>query len=256
MDLELGAIWHIYSMAVHRIGSNQYRKRSGQVGVAAPFLKSPVSTVDTGRRRCGEVWGSDCQEWVTPPHYTHASHPLPMDRRDRALDPNLPSELLSRFVRADEQTRQWVAQNVNVTVQDLSILAEDKSPYVRAAVAAHNRIPVEDLVKLAEDADWRVRKVVAANPNTPATVLARLTVDKNAMVRSIISQNPHTPSSALSEMKKDIDVYVRRGLAGNANTPVDLLIKFLTDDDAVVRQAVRRNSNAPARIRAMFLLSE
>jgi len=62
-------------------GTNQYavRGRAKVFPTGTPDIPL-VSTAlandtNTNRRRCGEVWGTKCQAWVTPPEYTHGKHP-------------------------------------------------------------------------------------------------------------------------------------------------------------------------------------
>lgn len=121
------------------IGSNQYKRRVGSALISAAgdlvgHVESPF------RRRCGEVWGTDCRAWVYAPTWTHWRHGRMSDRLAAVDNPGCSPEVLVQ-------------------------LAEDEIWLVRVRVAGHPNTPAETLVLLSVDTDRRVLVAVLGNPN-------------------------------------------------------------------------------------------
>jgi len=154
-------------MARRLRGSNQYKTRWGP-DLPAPDREVRVPEEPPERRRCGEIWGTRCRAWVTPPDYSHGEHPSPWARGARAQDPASPPRLLQ-------------------------LLAEDPEWQVRWAVARNPASPLGALARLAGDPDRWVRRAVAANPASPPQVLARLVRDPDEQVRGAARANPACP---------------------------------------------------------------
>jgi len=186
------------------------RKTGGGVGTNQYAVKGraktlPTSAIDTGgvsmalvngtdRRRCGEVWGTKCQAWVTPPTYTHGEHPTrgARDRYIRSADAD-PRVLEGLSADKDPLIRSGVAGNPNTSPEVLDTLAQDEGEWVRNRVAGNPNASLEMLDMLAQDESRWVRSAVARNPSTSPTTLGDMARDPDTMVAKMALCNPNTP---------------------------------------------------------------
>jgi hypothetical protein len=128
-------------MARRLVGSNQHRTRWGP-DLPAPDRDLELPEGPPERRRCGEVWSSNCSAWVSPPDYSHGEHSSPEARWARARDPDCPPRVLAA-------------------------LAKDPDWWVRLAVAGNPKCPPAVLGRLARDPRESVRRATRANPACP-----------------------------------------------------------------------------------------
>lgn len=75
-----------------------------------------------------------------------------------------------------------VVENIGDAPEVLALMAADKHPEVRTAVADHPSAPVGILMALAHDPDVDVRYSLAENHNMPSPVLSELALDDNPYV--------------------------------------------------------------------------
>jgi len=175
------------------MGSNQYRQRTGSE--LAPVGGDLVGQVGApARRRCGDVWGTDCQAWVQAPSWSHGRHGLGGDRLA-------------------------AADNITCSPMALEMLAGDEYRQVRASVGGNPSTPPVALAQLAGDEDWLVRWEVGANPSTPPQVLTQLALDEYRQVRASVGANPSTPPEALAQLLADADIGVRQSVLDNPRLP-------------------------------------
>jgi len=149
------------------VGSNQHRTRWGP-DLPVPDRGQVVPEEPPERRRCGEVWGTECRAWVQPPDYSHGEHPSLGARWARARDPACPPGVLAA-------------------------LAEDPALGVRWEVAGNPACPPGALAALAQDPDERVRGEVAGNPACPSGALQLLVRDPHEDVRTRARAHPNCP---------------------------------------------------------------
>ena len=70
--------------------------------------------------------------------------------------------------------KEYLARNLNTSVETLAALAKDEDSYVRLGVASNPNSPVGTLATLAKDDYWRVRCYVAENANSTVEILAAI----------------------------------------------------------------------------------
>ncbi len=178
-------------------GTNQYQVRGKccimpvvpNAGSLAEQAASPL------RRRCGEVWGSNCRTMVTGPDWSHFNHPSPRRRFTLAGDPDCAPAII-KLLSVDENTaiRSAVAANPGADDEVLARLSQDPLKLIRARVAGNPSTDPDVLDRLS--VDWEhmwTRKRVADHPNTRPETLARLLVDPEPEVREAARQNPNLP---------------------------------------------------------------
>lgn len=146
-------------------------------------------------------------------------------------DPNDVAEMLKRLTPLDREN--W-ARDPNTSVAALTLLAEDKSKWVRFRVAKNPSTPIEVLRTLASSRSHEARSGVAANPNTPVELLEKLATDV-PYVRQNLAQNTNTPAAVLESLAEDDWPWVCEFVAKNPNTPITALEKIarleLSDDE-------------------------
>jgi len=218
------------------VGTNQYAIRGRAKTLPTGTLDTSsvstalVSDLGTDRRRCGEVWGTKCQAWVTPPTYTHGTHPTQVAR-----------EHYTRRADADPRV--------------LEELSADKEPLVRSGVAGNPNISPEVLGHLAKDSEFSVRIAVAENPHTSPEALDDLAKDSVLAVRLGVAGNPNASPEVLDALAQAEGMYVRIGVAGNPSTSPTTLRGMIRDPDATVVETVLCNPNLPDTIKAIYTLS-
>ena len=172
-------------------------------------------------------------------------------RSIRALveDPTTSPETFEKLAEnKDPIVRRIVAENLNTNIPSDILeklakrLAEDKSWFVRAALAENSNLPPDIFRKLAEelakDPDWRVRAALAENDNTPPDILGKLAEDEYWSVRAEAAENPNTPQDKLRKLVKDSNPLVRAALAENSNISAEDLWQLAKDSYLNVRVAV------------------
>jgi len=215
------------------VGTNQYavrgRAKALPMGTVDTSSVSTALVNGTDRRRCGEVWGTKCRAWVTPPEYTHGKHPV-SGARERYTS------------RADADPRV------------LEELSADKDPLIRIGVARNPCTSPEVLDALAKDEDGLVRIGVAWNPNTSPEVLDDLAKDKDIWVRRGGAGDPNASPEVLDALAQAEGMYVRLGVAGNPSTSPTTLRGMIRDPNATVVETVLCNPNLPDEIKAIYTL--
>jgi len=149
------------------VGSNQYRIREGDA-VPPPAGDLVGQVAPPVRRRCEEMWGTNCRAWVRAPSWSHGRHGIDGGYEIAALNPGCPSKLLRRMAGVIDS-------------------------YVRCAVGGNPNTPADTLAQLAQDAEAIVRRAVASNRGTPPKILVVLLADRQVLVRRAAVKNPHLP---------------------------------------------------------------
>jgi len=218
------------------VGTNQCAVKGRAKTLPTGTIDTPsvstalVNDLGTDRRRCGEVWGTKCQTWVTPPTYTHGEHPTKMARE--------------RYIRrADADPRV------------LEGLSADKDLLVRGWVARNPSASPEVLDTLAQDENRWVRQGVAGNPNASSEVLEELARDEDGWVRGWVARNPNVSLEMLDTLAQDEDRWVRLGVVKNSSTRLKALRYLVNDGDYEVAILALANPNLPDAVRTVIILS-
>jgi hypothetical protein len=112
-------------------------------------------------------------------------------------------------------------------------------------IALNPATSVEQLTILAQDKNDDVRRCVASNPSTPENVLKSLSLDEDRYVQSDVASNASTPSEVLFLLSENIDYYVRQGVACNPLVTKEILVKLGKDESVEVRTSVACNDLTP-----------
>jgi len=241
------------------VGTNQYAVRGRAKALPTGTVDTPpvsmalVSDLGTDRRRCGEVWGTKCQAWVTPPTYTHGKHPTKVarERYTRRADAD-PRVLEGLSADKDPLIRGWVAMNPNTSPEALDTLAQDENRWVRRGVAGNPNASSEMLDDLARDEDPQVRSGVAENHHTDPKRLEELARDEDGLVRGWVARNPNASIEMLDTLAQDEDRWVRSGVAGNPRTSSKALKYLVNDDDYEVATLALANPNLPDAVKTVY----
>jgi hypothetical protein len=166
---------------------------------------------------------------------------------------NIPVELLEELAQdKDSDIRELVAQNPNTPVNLLEQLAQDRNESVRKSVANNPNIPIKLLEQLAQYKNELIRKSIVNNPNTPIQLLELLAQDENYGVRIYVANNLNTPVQLLELLAQDGNKWVRRGVASNPNTPRKLLNQLLKqlaqDENRHLREFVAGHPQTPVNL--------
>lgn len=184
-------------------------------------------------------------------------------RKYVAKHAHTPTHILTAWVRKEPLLRPWIAQNPNIPVKILEILARDTSVQVRIAVASNGSTPSYLLEQLAKDREVEVRQTVASNSNSPANVLEMLVRDWQCS--TFVAQNPSTPTEVLEyltrlsgfswllmvhpnttvEMRQRLLVALAKSrldsdrlyASRHQNTPTEVLMELARDKNLEVRNA-------------------
>lgn len=152
------------------VGSNQYGRRGTSHATSKKPLRNADAMYAMGYERCGSVWLTRCQVWVSGPDWSHGEHPGIESRKFVATSR---SPLHARFLGA---------------------LSEDDNLEVRQGVAMNQSATPEILDKLADDPDLAIQRRVAENPSTSRRTLAKLAESQDGTVLARVAMNPRTSS--------------------------------------------------------------
>lgn len=262
------------------VGSNQYRARSSSALAPATgpdLMAQAAGATPVQRLRCGEVWGTKCQSWVTPPDFTHGQHGLAGDRVLLAANPDCPSWALPMLAQdPDPAVRCMLAANPQLGIDEVRLLAtdpiadvraqaishpacadhltllqagsRDPDPQVRMAALLSPQLPPEAVASLAQDPDQAVRCAAVMHPAcTPPMQISAIQLDaadsSSNEPTDVISQllvQPHLHESVLREMVKHMEGEGAARyvtIAGHPSCPVDVLVQLSQSSNDSVRRA-------------------
>jgi hypothetical protein len=120
-----------------------------------------------------------------------------------------------------------VAHSKNFSKVAVDIFAESTDFNHREAVAARLDLSLEQLIKLLEDKELRVQKMALCNLKTPATYLASFAVHADKYIRIAVAKHPNTPTKILLSLLGDPECRVRRVAADNPKTPKEAIHTYL-----------------------------
>ncbi len=159
----------------------------------------------------------------------------------------------------DGGVRFYVATNRHTPLGVLWVLATDPVPFVRSGVALNlRRKPLaskelrESIEKLAlllaGDRQPLVRLALASNELIPEPVFNSLAADPDPVVRQKLTKNIYATQGALAVLAADSVMTVKLSALEHRNTPVAALDSASTESDISLRHAVANNINTPLRI--------
>lgn len=130
------------------------------------------------------------------------------------------------------------------TEEELTWLASQPNPSVRAIVASNPEASEKLLDFLSFDDDFHVRAKVAANPSTPENVTVRILKGSDEQLKSLVAKTTENPK-LLTLLRKDMNPLVRVSVANNENTLPSDLFMLCQDEDRYVVEAVTSNPHTP-----------
>lgn len=155
----------------------------------------------------------------------------------------------------DARTHRAAARNPSLPANAARDLASSPHTAVRVAVAESKHTDYFLLEQLANDKSWYVRRAVAANPATPLYTLAgilRAYADDEApessdnwRLRRVVATNPALSASLVETLAADTRIGVRAAAAAHPNMPAEQLVRLAGDKAVAVRAAVAANAAAP-----------
>ena len=86
-------------------------------------------------------------------------------------------------IRRFPDMKQWVIHNKTIHLEVLELMAQDRSPAIRARVAEKRKLSTELFDALSKDQSESVRVRLAHNQKAPTEVLTALANDEVEMVR-------------------------------------------------------------------------
>lgn len=132
------------------------------------------------------------------------------------------------------------------------LLAQDRDPQVRRAVATSQLVSSEVLEALSRDDVPAVAIVAIARSSSDASELIRLADGDDVAVLEALARNLHTPidvkpaiARALVPVADDVTLVV---VAQDASTPHDVFESLAVHPSSGVRNAVAMNPSVPARV--------
>lgn len=148
-------------------------------------------------------------------------------------NPNLPTEVLSKAVRDEEENLlvlSGVAQNKKTSGEDLAKLYEkiknNNLPMthgIKMSIALHKNTLPETLRKLSQEQDGYIKKAVASNPNTPTLTIVGLSITDSKQLKEIIikaaASNPNNDPRMLQTLAQSRDIGIRTAVYNNPSTP-------------------------------------
>jgi HEAT repeat protein len=154
----------------------------------------------------------------------HATSVNPLLRRQGAIDPRLPAEIVTA-------------------------LSDDADLTVQALLAHHHpTAPPELLLRVFRGDEYRRcdRHRLVALPNFPTTALARLADDQDPAVRRLVARDPQAEPALIDQLTGDPDAGVRRAMAACPQLPVSRIVALLDDPD--LAESAARNPALPVTV--------
>ena len=105
-----------------------------------------------------------------------------LEEQHRASDDVISEGVCYEIIATYPEIKKWVAHNKTVPLEVLRLLASDRDPRVRFAVAMKNKLPHDLMVQLGRDTDASVRQRVASNKNAGVEILEELAQDQSELV--------------------------------------------------------------------------
>ncbi len=153
--------------------------------------------------------------------------------------PNLSEETIAFLLRHSKLGNDVLIASSRFTpISILELLAKDKNPLIRRAIAKSLNTPKSLLEQLAKDNVSDVLIEVAKNPNTQSLVLEALAKNSDPNIRSEAASHPDTPVALLETLSRDKENRVRAAIARNPSTPKSIIDILTRDTDYKVREAL------------------
>ena len=164
--------------------------------------------------------------------------------REQVASPNLDLKEMEYCVLSSQnELRQIVATNANLSDLFVSWMVKDVDPFVRAALAKNSSINPTYIEILAKDKNLLVISAASENPNLSASCLNELSKHRSYIVRTGVAANPNTKHEILESLSKDSEWGVRRSVAANPSASTELLDILSKDEVSEIHVAVAENLN-------------
>jgi hypothetical protein len=93
--------------------------------------------------------------------------------------------------------------SLDLTNEQIEVLAEDEDEDVRWAIAKHPDLPEDLKYKLGDDDHESVRMAIAERPDLPKDLIYKLTEDESKVVRRNIALRPDLPKDLIIKLSCD-----------------------------------------------------
>jgi hypothetical protein len=165
------------------------------------------------------------------------------------FNPSCPPPLIELVEGQHAAATDW-----NTDAEQLAMLGQSRSRWVRLAVAQNPSATAQTLMQLATDAVIEIQLAVAKNPRTPATVLAVLAEHLEKVVQAAVAAH----SNATEEILHRLFPTQQHLLRQRENLPASILERFFSQaatDTPIwknydLRHLLLRQSNTPTWILA------
>lgn len=162
--------------------------------------------------------------------------------REQVSSPNLDFKEMEYCVLSPQnELRQIVATNANLTDLFVSWMVKDIDPFVRAALAKNPSIKPSYIELLSKDDNLLVISAASENPNLTVNCLYELSKHRSYIVRTGVAANPNTNEEILEFLSRDSEWGVRRSVAANPSTSTELLDILSKDEVSEIHVAVAAN---------------
>ena len=138
------------------------------------------------------------------------------------------------------------SQSLRTPIDDLCLLARDRSVKVRRNVALNPHTPVDCLVYLAQDTNKSVLDALADNPNTPSDLLVDLYIKNPSHI--ITLDNPNFPESGYDTLLTHPNPEVCKNLVYNPYTPASILQRMFNDADMPMNIRIRAENRLEKKL--------
>lgn len=142
----------------------------------------------------------------------------------------LPIELLCKFAKsAQYEIKESLIDHLRPVPQEvLLILAKDKDEDIRNTIASDEDITIDVAKLLCKDRFDEVRVSLASNEKCPPEILAIMAADKDSDVLGAVMSNDNCPEEILRKlaakfMKSNSNLHTLEHVAYNAKCPTDIL---------------------------------
>jgi hypothetical protein len=209
-----------------------------------------------GQVRCGDVWGTRCRAWVTPPDFNHAGHGDHGIMRMVAKHPQCPPYLLRQLSWSPaSRVRRQVARHPQCPpdlVLEMGLRDRDLDVYTEALL--HPKFPAGEYPAVIRRMDASAINRLARRPECSMELLRAVGVPGNAWYgyHNNIARHSNCPPDLLREYAASaLASGLSTSVAKNPNCPPDLLIQLLNHPVAQTRRAALDHPNLPEEYRVL-----
>lgn len=181
---------------------------------------------------------------------SYATDPDPTIRRNAALNPALPLDLLSTLGPTTRTGPEVLPRIAAASTDELRTLASSSAKQVRRLVAQRPDLPTDLVDSLAQDPDPGVGKYIVTNPALSTEQLWALIRRQGLSLYPQAAKNPNCPPDLLRHMLRNghNTAQLHREIAKHPNLPADLVVELLDNSDEITTEAAAANPALPVPI--------